>query len=140
MEPLLDVRGLRTHFRTDRGLFKAVDGIDFTVGRRQTVGLVGESGCGKSVTSLSVMGLVASPPGMVEGDAILFEGRDLLGLSADERRRLPMILTSMAPDDPAIEQFGRGAAASLTAPLGLEALNAAVQATVAKETVAKEYV
>ena len=51
-----------------------------------------------------------------------------------------MILTSMAPDDPAIEQFGRGAAASLTAPLGLEALNAAVQATVAKETVAKEYV
>jgi len=59
---------------------------------------------------------------------------------ADERRRLPMILTSMAPDDPAIEQFGRGAAASLTVPLGLEALNAAVQATVAKETVAKEYV
>ena len=57
---------------------------------------------------------------------------------ADERRRLPMILTSMAPDDPAIEQFGRGAAASLTAPLGLEALNAAVQATVAKGR--KEYV
>ena len=54
---------------------------------------------------------------------------------ADERRRLPMILTSMAPDDPAIEQFGRSAAASLTAPLGLEALNAAVQATVAKECV-----
>ena len=88
MEPLLEVRGLRTHFRTDRGLFKAVDGIDFTVGRGQTVGLVGESGCGKSVTSLSVMGLVASPPGTVEGDAIVFEGRDLLGLSPDERRRL----------------------------------------------------
>ncbi|HTE82837.1 MAG TPA: ABC transporter ATP-binding protein, partial [Reyranella sp.] len=88
MEPLLEVRGLKTHFRTDRGLFRAVDGIDFTVGRGQTVGLVGESGCGKSVTSLSVMGLVASPPGTVEGNAIRFEGRDLLGLSPDERRRL----------------------------------------------------
>ena len=87
MEPLLEVRGLRTHFRTDRGLFKAVDGIDLTVGRGRTVGLVGESGCGKSVTSLSVMGLVAAP-GTVEGEAIRFDGRDLLGLSADERRRL----------------------------------------------------
>jgi peptide/nickel transport system ATP-binding protein/oligopeptide transport system ATP-binding protein len=88
MEKLLEVRGLRTHFHTDRGLFRAVDGIDFSVGRGRTVGLVGESGCGKSVTSLSVMGLVASPPGQVEADAILFEGRDVLGLSADERRRL----------------------------------------------------
>ena len=87
MEPLLEVRGLRTHFRTERGLFRAVDGVDFTVGRGQTVGLVGESGCGKSVTSLSVMGLVAEP-GTVEGEAIRFEGRDLLGLSADERRKL----------------------------------------------------
>ena len=88
MEKLLEVRGLRTHFHTDRGLFRAVDGIDFSVGRGRTVGLVGESGCGKSVTSLSVMGLVASPPGQVAADAILFEGRDVLGLSADERRRL----------------------------------------------------
>ena len=88
MEKLLEVRGLRTHFYTDRGLFRAVDGIDFSVGRGRTVGLVGESGCGKSVTSLSVMGLVASPPGQVEADAILFEGRDVLGLSVDERRRL----------------------------------------------------
>ncbi|WP_439611956.1 ABC transporter ATP-binding protein [Reyranella sp.] len=88
MEKLLEVRGLRTHFHTDRGLFRAVDGIDFSVGRGRTVGLVGESGCGKSVTSLSVMGLVASPPGQVAADAILFEGRNILGLSADERRRL----------------------------------------------------
>ncbi len=88
MEKLLEVRGLRTHFHTDRGLFRAVDGIDFSVGRGRTVGLVGESGCGKSVTSLSVMGLVASPPGQVEADAILFKGRDVLGLSPDERRRL----------------------------------------------------
>ena len=87
MEPLLEVRGLRTHFRTDRGLFKAVDGIDLTVGRGRTVGLVGESGCGKSVTSLSVMGLVTDT-GTVEADAVTFKGRDLLGLSADERRKL----------------------------------------------------
>jgi len=88
MDKLLDVRGLRTHFHTDRGLFRAVDGIDFSVERGRTVGLVGESGCGKSVTSLSVMGLVASPPGQVEADAISFEGRNVLGLSADERRKL----------------------------------------------------
>jgi peptide/nickel transport system ATP-binding protein len=88
MDKLLDVRGLRTHFHTDRGLFRAVDGIDFSVERGRTVGLVGESGCGKSVTSLSVMGLVASPPGQVAADAINFEGRNVLGLSADERRKL----------------------------------------------------
>ena len=100
MEKLLEVRGLRTHFHTDRGLFRAVDGIDFSVGRGRTVGLVGESGCGKSVTSLSVMGLVASPPGQVEADAILFEGRDVLGLSADERRRLRGSKMSMIFQEP----------------------------------------
>ena len=88
MDKLLEVRGLRTYFHTDRGLFRAVDGIDFSVGRGKTVGLVGESGCGKSVTSLSVMGLVASPPGKVEAEAVMFDGRDVLGLSADERRKL----------------------------------------------------
>ena len=85
---MLEVRGLRTYFHTDRGLFRAVDGIDFSVDRGKTVGLVGESGCGKSVTSLSVMGLVASPPGQVEAEAVKFDGRDVLGLSADERRKL----------------------------------------------------
>ena len=80
-------RSVGRYFHTDRGLFRAVDGIDFSVDRGKTVGLVGESGCGKSVTSLSVMGLVASPPGQVEADAVMFEGRDMLGLSADERRR-----------------------------------------------------
>ena len=87
MENLLEVRGLKTHFATDRGLFRAVDGISFSVPRGRTVGLVGESGCGKSVTSLSVMGLVASP-GKVEAEAIRFGDRDVLKLSADERRRL----------------------------------------------------
>jgi peptide/nickel transport system ATP-binding protein len=87
MDNLLEVRGLKTHFATDRGLFRAVDGISFSVPRGRTVGLVGESGCGKSVTSLSVMGLVASP-GKVEAEAVLFGDRDVLKLSADERRRL----------------------------------------------------
>ena len=88
MEKLLEVRGLKTHFATDRGLFRAVDGISFSVPRGRTVGLVGESGCGKSVTSLSVMGLVPSPPGKVEAEAVMFANRDVLTLSADERRRL----------------------------------------------------
>ena len=88
MESLLDVRGLKTHFATDRGLFRAVDGVSFAVPRGRTVGLVGESGCGKSVTSLSVMGLVPSPPGKVEADAVMFGGRNVLALPPDERRRL----------------------------------------------------
>jgi peptide/nickel transport system ATP-binding protein/oligopeptide transport system ATP-binding protein len=85
---LLEVRNLRTYFDTDRGLFRAVDGISFDVPRSRTVGLVGESGCGKSVTSLSVMGLVPSPPGRVTADALRFEGRDLLTMDPDERRKL----------------------------------------------------
>ena len=76
--PLLEVRNLRTWFDTERGLFKAVDGISFSVGRARSVGLVGESGCGKSVTSLSLMGLVPSPPGRVSADKLVFEGRDVL--------------------------------------------------------------
>jgi peptide/nickel transport system ATP-binding protein len=87
-DALLDVRNLRTWFHTDRGLFRAVDGISFEVGRGRCVGLVGESGCGKSVTSLSLMGLVPQPPGQVQADVLVFEGRDLLALSADERRAL----------------------------------------------------
>ena len=85
---LLEVRNLRTYFNTDRGLFRAVDGISFDVARGRTVGLVGESGCGKSVTSLSVMGLVPSPPGQVTADALRFDGRDLLQMPAEERRKL----------------------------------------------------
>jgi len=100
MEKLLEVRGLKTHFHTDRGLFRAVDGIDFAVARGRTVGLVGESGCGKSVTSLSVMGLVASPPGEVAADSVLFDGREVLGLSADERRRLRGAAMSMIFQEP----------------------------------------
>ncbi|TXL75693.1 ABC transporter ATP-binding protein [Vineibacter terrae] len=97
---LLEVRDLRTYFHTDRGLFRAVDGISFSVDRGRTVGLVGESGCGKSVTSLSVMGLVPDPPGRVEGEAVLFEDRDVLRLPADQRRQLRGSKMSMIFQEP----------------------------------------
>ncbi len=87
-EPILQVRDLKTYFDTDRGLFRAVDGISFDVASGRTVGLVGESGCGKSVTSLSIMGLIPMPPGRIDAGEIHFEGRDVLRLSPDERRLL----------------------------------------------------
>src|SRR5436190_14735406 len=99
-DALLEVRDLKTYFDTDRGLFRAVDGISFSVRRGTTVGLVGESGCGKSVTSLSIMGLVPSPPGRVEGDSIVFEGRDVLRSSANERRALRGRKMSMIFQEP----------------------------------------
>ena len=86
MDKLLEVRGLKTHFHTDRGLFRAVDGIDFRRRPRQDRRPGRRVGCGKSVTSLSVMGLVPSPPGEVEAEPMLFDGRDVLAMSADERR------------------------------------------------------
>jgi peptide/nickel transport system ATP-binding protein len=86
-QPLLDVKGLRTSFHTRDGIVRAVDGIDFDVRRGEIMGLVGESGCGKSVTSLSIMRLVA-PPGRIEAGQIMFDGRDLLKIRDDEMRRL----------------------------------------------------
>ena len=82
-EPLLEVRNLKTYFFTEDGVVKAVDGVDFTVGRGEVLGLVGESGCGKSVTSLSIMRLIGIPGKVVEGE-IFFEGRNLLQLSEGE--------------------------------------------------------
>ncbi len=78
---LLDVRNLRTTFSTDDGELAAVDGVSFQVQAGKTLAIVGESGCGKSVTALSIMGLVAQPPGRVTADSMCFEGRELLGLS-----------------------------------------------------------
>ena len=85
--PLLEVKGLRTSFHTRDGVVRAVDGIDFHVDRGEIMGLVGESGCGKSVTSLSIMRLVAKP-GRIESGQVLFDGQDLLTLSADQMRRI----------------------------------------------------
>jgi oligopeptide/dipeptide ABC transporter ATP-binding protein len=86
-ERLLEVRNLHTSFRTSDGVVRAVDGVDFHVDRGEILGLVGESGCGKSVTSLSLMGLVAKP-GRVEAGEVIFDGRDLLTLPPKELRAL----------------------------------------------------
>jgi oligopeptide/dipeptide ABC transporter ATP-binding protein len=81
--PLLEVKGLKTYFFTDDGVVKAVDGIDFNVYPGEVLGLVGESGCGKSVTSFSILRLVGVPGKIIEGE-IWFDNRDLLKLSEDE--------------------------------------------------------
>ena len=106
MASLLDVRDLRTAFATDAGTFNAVDGVSFSLEPGRTLGIVGESGCGKSVTALSIMGLIASPPGRIAAGEILFEGEDLLRLSPARMRdvrgdRISMIfqepMTSLNP-------------------------------------------
>ncbi|HWP56779.1 MAG TPA: ABC transporter ATP-binding protein [Candidatus Acidoferrales bacterium] len=88
MAELLEIKDLRTSFMTSEGEVRAVDGVSFTIGEGKTLGLVGESGCGKSVTSLSIMRLVPSPPGKIVGGEILYRGRDLLRLSAAEMRKI----------------------------------------------------
>jgi peptide/nickel transport system ATP-binding protein len=81
---LLQIRGLKTHFNSDDGWVHAVDGVDLTISRGETVCVVGESGCGKTVTALSVLKLIAMPPGRIVEGQILWQGRDLVPLSADE--------------------------------------------------------
>ena len=85
---LLDIRGLKTHFATDDGVVQAVDGVDISIARGETVGVVGESGCGKTVTALSVLKLIASPPGRIAGGQVLWQGRDLVPLGTDAMRRI----------------------------------------------------
>jgi oligopeptide/dipeptide ABC transporter ATP-binding protein len=78
---LLEVRELKTHFFTREGVVRAVDGVSFSLEKGQTLGIVGESGCGKSVTALSIMGLIPKPPAKIVGGEVVFEGRDLTKLS-----------------------------------------------------------
>jgi peptide/nickel transport system ATP-binding protein len=87
-ERLLDIRGLKTHFATDDGWVHAVDGVDLAVHRGETLGVVGESGCGKTVTALSVLRLLAMPPARIVAGKILWRGRDLVALPADEMRKI----------------------------------------------------
>jgi oligopeptide/dipeptide ABC transporter ATP-binding protein len=114
--PLLDVRDLSVHFYTDAGVARAVDGVSLTIGRGETFCLVGESGCGKSVTALGVMRLVP-PPGRVVGGEVLFGGRRLLDLSEAEMRahrgsRIGMVfqepMTSLNPVFTIGEQIAEG--------------------------------
>jgi oligopeptide/dipeptide ABC transporter ATP-binding protein len=99
-EALLDVRGLRTVFNTDEGEVRAVDGVDLRLERGRTLGIVGESGCGKSVTALSIMGLVPQPPGRILTGEVLFEGVDLLKLPPARLRELRGDKLSMIFQEP----------------------------------------
>jgi peptide/nickel transport system ATP-binding protein len=86
--PLLDIRGLKTYFDTDEGRVQAVDGVDISIARGETLCVVGESGSGKTVTALSVLKLIAMPPGRIVGGEILWQGRDLVKLDADAMNRV----------------------------------------------------
>jgi len=99
-EPVLSIEGLRTQFDTRDGIVRAVDGFSCLLGRGEILGLVGESGCGKSVTALSVLGLIPRPPGRFAGGAIRFEGRDLLRLSEKEMRKVRGKEISMVFQEP----------------------------------------
>ena len=93
--PLLSVRDLRTHFHTFSGVVKAVNGVSFDIGAGQVMGLVGESGGGKSVVGFSILGLI-DPPGRIEGGQILLDGQDLVGAPEEALRRVRGRQISMA--------------------------------------------
>ncbi|MBX3176198.1 MAG: ABC transporter ATP-binding protein [Candidatus Hydrogenedentes bacterium] len=123
--PILQVKNLRTYFKTDQGLAKSVDDVSFALHPGRTLAVVGESGCGKSVTALSIMGLVPEPPGVRAGGEILFGGRDLLQLPQRELRAIrgndiSMIfqepMTSMNP----VFRVGAQISASIQLHLGLD--------------------
>jgi peptide/nickel transport system ATP-binding protein len=84
MAPLLEIKGLKTHFATDDGIVRAVDGVDISINRGETLCVVGESGCGKTVTAMSILKLIAMPPGRIVEGEIIFEGRDLVPLTSHQ--------------------------------------------------------
>src|SRR5437879_13331246 len=99
-ETVLDVKNLQTVFFTNSGLFRAVDDVSFSVRRGETLAIVGESGCGKSMTALSIMRLVPDPPGRIVGGSIVLEGIDLLGLDEPEMRQIRGNRISMIFQEP----------------------------------------
>jgi len=96
----LIVKDLRTYFHTDDGIVRSVDGVDFTVLQGQTLGLVGESGCGKSITALSLLRLIPTPPGKIESGEMIFQGENLLALSEEEMRKIRGNRISMIFQEP----------------------------------------
>jgi oligopeptide/dipeptide ABC transporter ATP-binding protein len=98
--PVVEVEDLRTHFRTRSGVARAVDGVSFSIPERSTFALVGESGCGKSATALSIIQLVPEPAGFIAGGRVLFRGRDLVGMSERERRDIRGASISMIFQEP----------------------------------------
>ncbi len=99
-ESLLSVSELRTHFYTDEGIVKAVDQVHFSIRKRETLGIVGESGCGKSVTALSIMRLIPEPPGRIVGGEIWFEDKNLMKVTAGEMRKIRGNKISMIFQEP----------------------------------------
>jgi oligopeptide transport system ATP-binding protein len=99
-ETVLEVKNLQTHFFTDEGVVKAVDGVSFSLRRGEVIGIVGESGSGKSVTNLSIMNLVQTPPGKIVGGEVLFHGRDILKLNEKQLREIRGAKISMIFQDP----------------------------------------
>ena len=81
---LVEFKNLKTYFHTDKGIVKSVNDVSFHIEKGETVGIVGESGCGKSVTAMSLMRLIPSPPGKIEGGDILFEGKSILEMSEQQ--------------------------------------------------------
>ena len=100
MEKLLEVNDLTVTFNTDEGKFKAVDNLSFSIKKGEIIGLVGESGCGKSVTALSIPRLILSPPGKIEKGEILFKGKNLLGVDAKEMQNIRGKNLAMIFQDP----------------------------------------
>ena len=97
---LLQIKGLKTHFATDEGMVHAVDGVDLHIDRGETLGVVGESGCGKSVTAMTIMKLLAMPPARIVAGEILWQGRDLVPLSATEMRNIRAKQIAMVFQEP----------------------------------------
>src|SRR5512142_2062461 len=100
MGTLLDVRNLKTEFHTQDGVVHAVNGVSFTLEEGETLGLVGESGCGKSVSMLSIMRLIPMPPGKIASGEVLFQGQDLIKLNNEEMRQIRGNKIAMVFQDP----------------------------------------
>ena len=125
MTSLLEVKGLKTRFFTQDGVVQAVNGVSYVLGEGEALGIVGESGCGKSVSVLSIMRLIPDPPGKIVGGEVMFEGRDLLKMTADEVRdirgnKIAMIfqdpMTSLNP----VLTIGRQVSEALELHLGMD--------------------
>jgi oligopeptide transport system ATP-binding protein len=100
MEPLLEVKNLKTQFFTQDGVVKAVDDVSFYINPGETLGIVGESGCGKSITAMSLMRLIPSPPGKIVGGEVIFQGEDILKMSDEEVRSIRGNKIAMIFQDP----------------------------------------
>ena len=96
----MDIEDLSVHFHIPEGVARAVDGVSFDLGAGETIGLVGESGCGKSVTSLSILGLIPSPPGKIASGRIIFGGQNLLNLKEENLRKIRGRQISMIFQEP----------------------------------------